>query len=135
MSAEELLDRFMAPSKVGDPIDWQEMREQILAEHEKAPDEKARVLFLELHRALLDTVERQELIEPHDREKFRKLWEQEYVLLLLREAMIGQTGDYLDPFKVLPITTREVRDGRLSPDNDLHRQAVDTVRKLRSWFK
>ena len=63
--------------------------------------------------------------------------------------MIGRTDGNVDPFKLLPITTREVRDGRMSPDDELHKLAVGGVRqlneqakapsglgaKLRSWFK
>ena len=44
--------------------------------------------------------------------------------------MIGETGDDLDPAKVLAITTRENRDGRMREDDELHKLAVDTVRKL-----
>jgi len=49
MSAEELADRLIALSEAGGPIDWREMREQILAEHKKARDESDRVLCLNLH--------------------------------------------------------------------------------------
>ena len=58
MSAEELADRLIALSEAGGPIDWREMREQILAEHKKAPDESDRVLCLNLHHALLNFAER-----------------------------------------------------------------------------
>ena len=88
MSAKELLDRFMASSKTGSSIDWREMRKEILAEHKKAPDEKDRVLCLDLHRTLLNSVERK-IIEPEELEEFRKFRDQDYVALLLREAMIG----------------------------------------------
>ena len=147
MSAEELADRLIALSEAGDPIDWREMRKEILAEHEKAPDESDRVLCLNLHHALLNFAERN-AIEPHELEAFRENRYKDYIGLLLREAMIGETED-LDPAKVLAITTREVRDGRMREDDELHRLAVDTVRKLgeaqptagglgaklRSWFK
>ena len=129
MSAKELLDRFMASAKPGGQIDWHEMRKEILAKHEKAPDERDRVLCLNLHRALMDFVERS-AIEPQELEEFRKIQDQDYSALVLRKATIGQTDDDLDPFKVLPITTREVRDGRMREDDELHRLAVDTVRKL-----
>jgi hypothetical protein len=150
MSAEELLDRFMAGAKSGGQIDWPKMQKEILAEHENAPDERDRVLCLELYRVLMETVERQGLVEPQHREEFRKLRDQEYIALLLREAMIGETEDNLDPFKTLAITTREVRAGRMREDDELHRLSVDTCRKLgeppatkhsglgaklRSWFK
>jgi hypothetical protein len=150
MSAKEMLDRFMAASaNPGTPFDWRKWQKEILAAHEKAPDERDRVLCLDLHRTLLDTVERQ--IRPDDLEEFRKLRDQEYITLLLQEAMIGQTDDNLDPVKMLAITTREVRDGRMREDDNLHKLSVETVLKLcepstpkpsgglsgklRSWFK
>jgi hypothetical protein len=71
MSAEELADRLIALSEAGGPIDWREMREQILAEHKKAPDESDRVLCLNLHHALLNFAERN-AIEPHELEAFRE---------------------------------------------------------------
>ena len=77
----------------------------------------------------MDFVERS-AIEPQELEEFRKIQDQDYSALVLRKATIGQTDDDLDPFKVLPITTREVRDGRMREDDELHRLAVDTVRKL-----
>ena len=129
MSAEELADRLIALSEAGGPIDWREMREQILAEHKKAPDESDRVLCLNLHHALLNFAERN-AIEPHELEAFRENRYKDYIGLLLREAMIGETGDDLDPAKVLAITTREIRDGRMREDDELHKLAVDTVRKL-----
>ena len=145
MSAKELLERFMAAAEVGGPMKWRKLQREIIAEHEKAPDERDRVLCLDLLRTLMDAVERQ--INPADLEEFRRLRDQEYIALLLREAMIGETDDNLDPVKTLAITTREVRDGRMREDAELHRLAVDTVRKLgeappsgigaklRSWFK
>jgi hypothetical protein len=148
MSAKELLDRFMALT-TGDQIDWHEMRKEVLAEHEKASDERDRVLCLNLHRALMNFVERS-AIEPQELEEFRKVRDHDYIGLLLREATIGETEDNLDPSKVLAVTTRDVRDGRMNENYELHRLALDTVRKLgelpatkhsglsaklRSWFK
>jgi hypothetical protein len=86
MSAKELLDRFMASAKPGVPLDWRKWQKEIVAEHEKAPNERDRVLCLDLHRALLNAVERQ--IKPADLEELKKLRDQEYILLLLQEAMI-----------------------------------------------
>lgn len=90
-------------------------------------------------------------INPADLEEIRKARDQEYILLLIREAMIGQTDENLDPFKMLAITTREVRAGRMREDDELHKLSVETVQKmrepsptkpsgglgtkLRSWFK
>ena len=65
--------------------------------------------------------------------------------------MIGQTDDTLDRFKMLTITSREARAGRMREDDELHKLSVETVQKmrepspikpsgglgtkLRSWFK
>jgi hypothetical protein len=146
MSAKELLDRLMS-FNVGDTLNWREMRDEIHAEHKKAPDERDRILCLDLHRALMDFAERR-AIEPHEIEKFRETRYQDYALLLFREAMIGQADDNLDPVEMLAITSREVRAGRMSKDDKLYRLAVEGVQKigpsptkpslgtkLRSWFK
>jgi hypothetical protein len=147
MSAAQLLERFKAMASSGAVIDWREMREEILDEHELAPNVADRVLCLKLHFALMDMVERNG-IEPENLEKFKKTRSQDYALMLVKEAMIGQTDDNVDPMKMLPITTREVRDGRMSPDDELHTLAVAGAEilgspkppgglgvKLRSWFK
>lgn len=145
-----MLDRFTAMSKTRSGINFREMRQEILREHEKAPNEADRVVCLKMHAALMNLMERV-AVEPENLLKFRETRSQDYALMLVREAMIGQTDSNVDPFKLLPITTREVRDGRMSPDDELHKLAVGGVRqlnevseakapgglgaKLRSWFK
>jgi hypothetical protein len=148
MSAKELVERFSALSKAGGKIDWREMREEILTEHENAPTAADRVLCLKLHAALMNLMERT-VVEPENLEKFRETRSQEYALMLIKEAMIGQIDGNIDPLKMSSITTREVRDGRMSPDDGLHTLAVAGAEvlgsqpkpsgglggKLRSWFK
>jgi hypothetical protein len=146
MSAAQLLERFAATSKAGGEFEWREMREDILAEHASAPNVADRVLCLKLHDALMNLMERT-VIEPKNLAKFKETRSQEYALMLIRESVIGQTDGNIDPMKMLPITTREVRDGRMSPDDELHKLAVAGSEilgskpsgglgaKLRSWFK
>jgi len=147
MSAAQLRERFSAIAE-SSKIDWREMREDILAEHASAPNVADRVLCLKMHDALMNLMERT-VIEPKNLVKFKETRSQEYALMLIRESMIGQTDGNIDPMKMLPITTREVRDGRMSPDDELHKLAVAGAEilgsqpkpsgglgaKLRSWFK
>jgi hypothetical protein len=148
MSAAQLLERFAAMSQAGGEFDWREMREDILAEHTRATNVADRVLCLKMHDALMNFMERT-VIEPQNLAKFKETRSQEYALMLIQEAMIGQTDGNIDPMKMLPITTREVREGRMSPDDELHKLAVAGAQilgsqpkpsgglgaKLRSWFK
>ena len=118
MSAAQLLERFTAMSKSGGEFDWRNMREEILAEHARAPNVADRVLCLKMHDALMNLMERT-VIERENLAKFKETRSQEYALMLVQQAMIGRADGNIDPQKMLPITTREVRDGRMSPDDEL----------------
>jgi hypothetical protein len=144
MSATELLKRFSAMASAGEVVDWPVMREEIHAEHELATTEADRVLCLTLHKTLMDFVERT-AIGPEKLEKFKETRSQDYSLLLVKEVMIGRTDGNVDPVRMMAITSREIRDGRMSPDDKLHTLAVAGAEilgsprglgaKLRSWFK
>jgi hypothetical protein len=71
----------------------------------------------------MDAVERQNIIEPKELEKFKTLRAQEYRLMLIREATIGRTDGLIDP-RLTEITRREVDAGRMAGDDDFHTLAV-----------
>ncbi len=63
-------------------------------------------------------------IQPEDLEEFKNFRREDYNLLLIKEAMIGNDTDILDTHVMAAITSREVAAGRMSPDNELHKIAV-----------
>lgn len=147
MTANELLQRLSAMATSGASVDWRGLREEIHTVHEQATTERDRVLCLTMHKTLMDFVERA-VVSPGDTEQFQKTRSQDYALLLVRECMVGRTDGNVDPAKMLSITTREVHDGRMSPDDELHTLALTGAKllgprpervgigaKLRSWFK
>lgn len=140
----ERFDRFTGGAHFGD---WRVLRQDIVSEHDQAADEAARVLCLKMHIILMDAVER--TIAPSDLATFQKTRSQDYNRMLIQEAMIGRTDGNIDPAIMASITRREVRDGRIAPDDELHKLAVagaevigsnppkppsGLAAKLRSWF-
>jgi hypothetical protein len=102
MSATELAERLAKEAESGSSFDWRKVQQEIVDEHDRATNMAERILCLSLYKALMGTVERQNIIEPKDLEKFKTLRAQQYRLLLIREATIGRT-DGLD---------RPEKDGR-----------------------
>jgi len=149
MGAKELTDRLMKAVQLGGGIDWKKAREEVCEEQRKAPTTALRVICLRLHKIVMDAAER-DSIAPEDRESFRKARAQDYRLLLVNEAMIGRTDGIVPPDKVPEITAREVREGRLSADDEIHVWAVNVTNRtfpqpkakksggvlatVRSWF-
>ena len=50
--------------------------------------------------------------------------DQNYILLLIKEAMIGRPDGIAPPDKLADITRREVAAGRTSADDEFHKLAV-----------
>lgn len=119
MAANDLVTQLLNELSAGRSIRWQEAREQIHAEHNAATTTKDRVTLLELHRALMDAVERN-CVEPDKLAEFRKLRLQDYRLLLTSEAIIGRTDGMVDPVRMGQIVQREAEAGRLSTDDELY---------------
>jgi hypothetical protein len=71
----------------------------------------------------MDAVERDTML-PDGLPELRKSRAQAYRVLLLHEAGADETVGLMDPRKLLPINLREVRAGRLSPKDDLHKLAL-----------
>ncbi len=80
--------------------------------------------MLGIHKALMDAVERGAGFTAEDMEKFKETRRGDYNLLLIREAMIGETDGNINPQKMGEITRREVESGRMAPDDDFHKLAV-----------
>ena len=146
MSALELFERFKNVMSVG-KVDWRELRNNILKEHHQTTTVGDRVLCLRMHSILMNAMERQ-VITPENLPEFRKVRGQEYNTMLIAEAIVGRTDGNVDPVKMAEITSREVAEGRMSPDWELHKLAVAGAQvlgpipehksfwaKFRSWFK
>ena len=124
MSVRELFQRLEAHLVGGVPLDWQKIRNDVHEEHERATTTADRVALLDIHKALMDAVERGAGFTAEDLEKFKETRRGDYNLLLIREAMIGATDGNINPQKMGEITRREVEAGRMAPDDDFHKLAV-----------
>ena len=123
MSVADLLERLQANSVPGGAFDWRSIRDEIHAEHDRAATTKDRETLLSVHKAVMDLVERN-MPQGDDLEKFRTLRSQDYNLLLIKEAMIGDTSGIINQERMAEITSREVAAGRMSPHDELHKLAV-----------
>jgi hypothetical protein len=105
------------------PVDalsnWPQIREEIHKEHERATTTALRVTLLAMHKAILDMAER--TVAPGDMDRFKVARLQDYRLLIIREALIGENvcAETLNA-----VTEREVAAGRMAPDNDLRETAL-----------
>jgi hypothetical protein len=129
MSAKELAERLAQESQVGKEIDWLKVREEIIAEHERATTTAERITCLDLHKAIMDFVERSNCISPENMDAFRRTRAQDYRTLLVSEAIIGRTDGNVPPDKLAEITTREVNAGRLSADDEIHKLAINEIER------
>ena len=151
MNVSELIEKLQLQMQRRE-LDWREAREDIHAAHENATTEAQRVLCLGLHKAVFDAVERDDgAIIPGGIEDFRRTREQDYNLLLIKEAMIGRTDGQIDPTMMKRITDREVIAGRMAADDELHKLSVagaeilgahpnskrpgGFLSTIRSWFR
>lgn len=123
MAATDLVTQLLNELSAGHSIRWQEAREQIHDEHSAATSTEDRITLLELHRALMDAVERN-CVEPDKLAEFRKARLQDYRLLLFKEAVIGRTDGMVDPVSMGRIAQREAEAGRLSTDDELYTLGV-----------
>src|ERR1700730_4101108 len=123
MSVRQLFQRLEAPLVGGVPLDWQKIRNDVHEEHERATTTADRVALLDIHKALMDAVERGAGFTAAELEKFKETRRGDYNLLLIREAMIGAPDGNINPQKMGEITRREVEAGRMAPDDDFHKLA------------
>ena len=94
--------------------EWQELHHQILEHHESASSSEVYEKLLEQHKILLDKVEAQ-FINSVDIDKFKKLRQNEYDKMLLRESTIGGS---LCVETLYEVTQRELEAGRMSPTHE-----------------
>ena len=129
MTTQTFIERIMRQVESGDEIDWKELRKEIVERHRKASSEAEWVLFLRAHKALLDAVERQNLVT--DLVAFRKTRLADYRALLVSEAATVSAQDGLvDPTVMHAITAREVAEGRMAEDDEFHTLSVAGARVL-----
>jgi hypothetical protein len=122
MSVIDLLERIIAEAASGAPMDLPRIRNDIHEEHERATTTADREALLSIFKRVMDEAEPQ--IRAEDLEEFRKVRRQDYNLLLVREAVIGDDSGLINPQRLAAITRREVDAGRMSPDDELHKLAV-----------
>jgi hypothetical protein len=119
VAAIDLVTQLLNEIGAGHSVGWQEARDQIHTEYGQATTTKERVILLELHRTLMDAVERN-CVEADKLADFRKARLQDYRLLLISEAIAGRTDGNVDPVRMGQIVQRETEAGRLSTDDELY---------------
>ena len=126
MSVQSFVDRHMQEAAAG-TLNWREARKEIVERHRQATSEAERVIFIRLHKAVLDAVERRNLVD--DMEAFRKIRLADYRALLMSEAasVTGKDG-VIEPTVMHAITSREVAAGRMAADDELHTLSVAGAR-------
>jgi hypothetical protein len=123
MAVTDLVARLRKEAADTGGINWARAREDINKEFTDATTVPEREYILGVHKVVMDTVERQGLINPVNLENFRQVREQDFRLMLIKEAKIGSGASTIDPVKLFDITKREVQAGRLKPDDKLHKLA------------
>jgi hypothetical protein len=122
MSVSELLERLEKQILPSAQVDWNRLRKDIVEEHKRATTTAERVALLGLYNALMDMVERDGGFTPEDKEVIKKTRREEYCLLLIKETLVDEL---VDPQKLEEVTRREIEAGRMTPDDDLRKLAVD----------
>jgi hypothetical protein len=122
MAVSDLMQRLAAQTADAATWDWQQTRRDIHTEHERATTAADREALLGIHKAVMAAVERQ--IRREDLEAFRKARTEDYNLLIIKEATIGDDSSHINPQRLAAITRREVEAGRIAPDDELHKLAV-----------
>lgn len=108
----------------GGEIDWEKAQDEIRVGHKHATSTRQRIAYLKLYHAVMNAVEQQTIL-PAGLPEFRNARAQGYRLLLIQEAVGDDLGiGLMDPGKMLRITAREVRAGRLDAKDDLHKVAL-----------
>ena len=103
-------------------MDLPEIRKDIHAEHKRATTTADREALLGVHKAIMDAAERH--IRAEDLKDFREVRSQDYRLLLIQEAIIGDNSGTINPRRMAAITRREVEAGRMAPNDEPHELAV-----------
>lgn len=107
-------------SALNNANEWQELHDVVVKIHEHAESEQEYVKLLELHKKLLDRIEKN-LPKHINIEKFQSVRLQEYNLMLLRECTIGGS---VCAETLYELTQRELEAGRMSPTHEFIDTAV-----------
>lgn len=98
---------------------WIDALARIHELHGKATTFEERGLLLSMHIVLMNSVELAGLAK--DSEAFRKMRRQDYNLLLMSEATIGQN---VVPAMLLAVTRREIAVGHIDEEHEMHKLAL-----------
>lgn len=101
-------------------LNFREVREEVHDAYKTATGDEERGILLNFYKLVMDGVEK--TITPSDLESFRMARRQDYNLLLVSECVDGK-GD-VSPDALRFVAVREVRAGRISPDDELYRLAM-----------
>ena len=110
------LAEFMSRIQSGESFNASAAQKEMSRLWGEMTTEPDRVMFLGVHRAVMDLVERTGGLTGDALRRFQDIRESEYRLFLMQEAMLD--GDNVDPGELDRVTAREVIDGRMTPDND-----------------
>lgn len=126
----ELLSRIDKHKDAG--FDISEMREEIQNLHDLAENDAQFTVCLGLFKSLMALVERQGVVDEKNIEEYRELAHKNYMLLLIKENVRGRTDGNIDPVKWLAMAEREVKAGRMEPDDELIAMARSIVEPQQS---
>jgi hypothetical protein len=118
MSVAELLMELKSQRS----LDWKATRERIHDEFDAAETENEREALLGVFQAVMDQVERAGIVEPENIPAFNQARLRDYSLLIVKECVVGENvcTQTLDR-----VTRREVEAGRMEPDHELRRAAIE----------
>ena len=119
MSIDDLVERLKS-TPLGAELDVMKIREEIHENYKHATTARERNFLLDILNAVMDVFERN-ISSPDDLETFRKTRQQDYRLLLITEAVIGE---HISPELIDAVTRREVAAGRMAPDDDFRQLAA-----------
>lgn len=106
-------------------LNWQQIHDEIINQHEQAKTLEERVEILELHTKFMDTIESQ-LSDAANLEKFRNARTQEYNMLITRECTIGGS---ICIETLYDLTQRELEAGRMGPTHSFITIAENAMAK------
>ena len=101
-------------------MNWREIIDEINSEWQRASTTEQRVSLLAMFKAAMDIAET--TIAPQDLEKFKEARARHYKTFIIEESLVGTNVCVETLFAV---TEREIRAGRMSPENALHQTALN----------
>lgn len=122
MTAIEILDKIEAGYADGKPLDFRVIRELVHTSYDQAVDNKEREALLETYWITMRFVEK--TLPPESRVSFKEVCDQDYLLLLLKEVLIGVN---VSTELMYTVTQREVKAGRMAEDSTIRLAAIHAM--------